>query len=917
MGTPKPAKPKGGGRVRAMVTDREGRVLLVKRPEDKENHPGLWSLPGGRKDDDESPYQSAVRELLEETGLSAQPDGREYCTEVGGHEVVAFGFDQPSGTLRLDLEESDRARWFAPDDLPDDLHPGTAEMIAGILSQPKAARQTERNRANGANSAIPDRSDGMFFGTGSDITSWPNWPPSVRAVVLNDQAQVLLLKRAENAKLFPGLWNLPGGAKEDGETFYAAAVRELLEESGLSAQPDGRSHSFGFPGGYGVAFGFARPSGSLLVDLQESEKAGWFDPRKLPAKLMPGTAGILSAFVGYDVDPERQKEDQQHGAYVDSSGRDDAATPYADLPILRDREHSNQDEGTLWRIRKWASSDGSADKDKIDWDKYARAFFWVDPDHKHDFGGYKLKFADVVQGKLVAVPRGVFSAAALIQGSRGGVDMPEADRAKVKAHIAHYYRKMAEVFNDRGIVPPWEKEGRTDSLERGVHRIDRGAVGSVEMTRQGFMRVDGYATRIGVFTYVLPNGTIRRELRHPDDVLKADSLATLIGVPVTDEHPPVMVDARNSRTYARGMTGDSVQPQPDGRILVGLTVTDGGLIQRIDDGSQVELSSGYDCDLLMQPGEWQGQRYDARQMNITYNHLAVTRKGRAGPEVGLRLDAAEQVDGDHETEDPMAGEVPGDKTTSMGVDALTRKVDAISAAFAKFIKKTKKKSKKKGKKADAARRDAKKARKDARRAAKSVRKAGQTITITDPDGDAKVTKTGADCGPGELNHVGDRADALPAAPAGKKARKAAERERGRADALEAQLKKRLDGMGAEVNERAKARINLLTTAAGIVDRSIKLDALSDREIKIAVVKAVNADADPSKWSADYLQGAFDGAVKAAGGRVDSAAAAARLIESVQQRDAADHADSAAQARARREQESQAAWSKPVGRHRAS
>ncbi|MBU6429335.1 MAG: DUF2213 domain-containing protein, partial [Cyanobacteria bacterium REEB65] len=622
---------------------------------------------------------------------------------------------------------------------------------------------------------------------------------------------------------------------------------------------------------------------------QESEKAGWFDPRKLPAPLMPGTAGVISAFVGYDVDPERQKEDKQHGVYVD------AATAAHDLPLLNDRNRAWDADGAEQRVRRWASSDGSGDKDKIDWPKYARAFAWVDLDKPKNFGGYKLPFADVVDGKLVAVPRGVFSDGAALMGSRGGVKIPPADVAGVKKRLEPLFRKMSEAFNDRGIVPPWEKEGRTDregrtdSVMRGVHRIDRGAVGSVEMTRQGFMRVDGFATRIGVFTYVLPDGTIRRELRHPDDVLKADSLTTLIGVPVTDEHPPVMVDAKNSRTYARGMTGDAVQPQPDGKILVGLTVTDSGLIQRIDDGSQVELSSGYDCDLLMQPGQWQGQHYDARQQNITYNHLAVTRKGRAGPDVRLRLDAAEQVDGAHETrnyetEDPMAGEVPGDKTSSMGVDALARKVDAISEAFAKFIKK----SKKKGKKADAARKDAKRAKKDAKKAAKKAQAAmmmdGKTITVTDPDGDAKVTTAGSASG------KTDSADTAPVVVAGKKGKKGknatqeADRQRGRADALEAQLKKRLDGMDAEVSELARTRISLITTAAGIVDKSVKLDALSDREIKIAVVKTVNADADPSKWSEDYLQGAFDGAVKAAGSRVDSAAAAARLIEGIRQND---------------------------------
>jgi 8-oxo-dGTP diphosphatase len=46
------------------------RVLLMKR--NKEPNLGLWVAPGGKVEADESPYECAARELLEETGLQAQ-----------------------------------------------------------------------------------------------------------------------------------------------------------------------------------------------------------------------------------------------------------------------------------------------------------------------------------------------------------------------------------------------------------------------------------------------------------------------------------------------------------------------------------------------------------------------------------------------------------------------------------------------------------------------------------------------------------------------------------------------------------------------------------------------------------------------------------------------------------------------------
>ena len=45
-----------------------------------------------------------------------------------------------------------------------------------------------------------------------------------------------------------------------------------------------------------------------------------------------------------------------------------------------------------------------------------------------NFTAYKLLIADVVDGRLVAVPRGIMAAANVMQGGRAGVDLP-ADEA--------------------------------------------------------------------------------------------------------------------------------------------------------------------------------------------------------------------------------------------------------------------------------------------------------------------------------------------------------------------------------------------------------------------------------------------------------------------------------------------------------
>lgn len=101
------------------------------------------------------------------------------------------------------------------------------------------------------------------------------------------------------------------------------------------------------------------------------------------------------------------------------------------------------------RVRRWASSDGSGNRDTIDWVKYGTAFAWVDGENREAFGAYKLGHHDVIDGRLTLIWNGLRAAGAAVQGARGGVDIPSADMDGVRAHLAGHYRQL-----DR--TPPWE-----------------------------------------------------------------------------------------------------------------------------------------------------------------------------------------------------------------------------------------------------------------------------------------------------------------------------------------------------------------------------------------------------------------------------------------------------------------------------
>ena len=56
------------------------------------------------------------------------------------------------------------------------------------------------------------------------------------AIVINDNNEVLLVKRSSSSRTEPGMWSRPGGQVEFGETVEEAVEREVLEETGVTVK---------------------------------------------------------------------------------------------------------------------------------------------------------------------------------------------------------------------------------------------------------------------------------------------------------------------------------------------------------------------------------------------------------------------------------------------------------------------------------------------------------------------------------------------------------------------------------------------------------------------------------------------------------------------------------------------------------
>lgn len=189
----------------------------------------------------------------------------------------------------------------------------------------------------------------------------------------------------------------------------------------------------------------------------------------------------------------------------------------------------------------------------------------------------------------------------------------------------------------------------------------------------GFLRVDGVAAKTGVLTYMLADGSVRRELVPAETLFNVDSLATLQGVPVTLEHPNAVLDPGSAPQHSRGSV--PVARADGDNLRVDVVITSQDAISAIASGKR-QLSPGYRVELDPTPGEWNGMKYDAIQTKRIYNHLAIVGMARGGSDCRLNLDGfncAVEVQ-------PTTDEVKKMPTVKLSNGATVEVADASTAA---------------------------------------------------------------------------------------------------------------------------------------------------------------------------------------------------------------------------------------------
>jgi hypothetical protein len=176
-----------------------------------------------------------------------------------------------------------------------------------------------------------------------------------------------------------------------------------------------------------------------------------------------------------------------------------------------------------------------------------------------------------------------------------------------------------------------------------VVRFDLSSVKKTSKTKEGFLRTDAVVTRTGIFIYHNEDGSVRRELRDHREVFNADSLDSMKMIPMTNEHPQTeskLLNPENVKQFQVGFTGENVRADGE-NVAIPVTVTDAEAIKAVEIDGKRGLSLGYECDLVDEGGEYEGIRFDCKQTNIRYNHLALVGSPRAGENARIKLDSAE------------------------------------------------------------------------------------------------------------------------------------------------------------------------------------------------------------------------------------------------------------------------------------
>lgn len=277
------------------------------------------------------------------------------------------------------------------------------------------------------------------------------------------------------------------------------------------------------------------------------------------------------------------------------------------------------------------------------------------------------------------------------------------------------------------------------------------------------------------------------------------------------------------------------------------------------DNGKKELSCGYVADCIEESGTYNGEKYDVRQTNIRYNHVALVERGRAGHSVRLKLDSLDSIEIEDNDINPIQEKVTMKKIIIDGKE-IEVSDEAAAAIEAEKAKKAK---------------DEEKLKEDHKQEiAGMVKKEDHDKVVAD----LATTKSEVETFKGKL------------------------------DAANEKIKQHNDGNTQEkIDAAVKERMNVEKTAREVLGADAKLDGKSNIELMKETIVKHSPKADMKDKSEEYVKARFDSISEDLSGRTERRTQFSQKFED--KREDADFDSKAAREKAHKD--SQNEWQQPL------